>query len=272
MENTKEIVDLKKIEEFRKKYADKIQDFILMDDTFLSAVFNDKECAEVLLSIILEKNLEVTEIKTQYNIQNLKGRSARLDIRAKDKDGKVYNCEVENSKDGAVPERTRYNSSLIDAEELPKGIDWKQLPDTYVIMITKTDVLDGGKPIYHIERTIKELNKRPFGDRSYIIYVNSKIQNDTKLGKLMHDFYCSNPKDMYNKTLADRVAHFKNNKEGEIEMCAIMDKIANEIAINSIIEEYQYLGLSKDKVIIRIAEKYSLTENEAADKVNEHWK
>ena len=109
MENTKEIVDLKKIEEFRKKYADKIQDFILMDDTFLSAVFNDKECAEVLLSIILEKNLEVTEIKTQYNIQNLKGRSARLDIRAKDKDGKVYNCEVENSKDGAVPERTRYN-------------------------------------------------------------------------------------------------------------------------------------------------------------------
>ena len=88
----------------------------------------------------------------------------------------------------------------------------------------------------------------------------------------MHDFYCSNPNDMYNKILADRVAHFKNKKEGEIEMCAIMDKIANEIAINSIIEEYQYLGLSKDKVIIRIAEKYSLTENEAADKVNEHWK
>ena len=143
-------------------------------------------------------------------------------------------------------------------------------------MITKTDVLDGGKPIYHKERTIKELNKRPFGDRSYIIYVNSKIQNDTELGKLMHDFYCSNPNDMYNKILADRVAHFKNKKEGEIEMCAIMDKIANEVAqetaINAVIETCQELGLAKDKTIIRIIEKYGLTENEAADKVNEHWK
>ncbi len=276
MENTKEIVDLKKIEEFRKKYADKIQDFILMDDTFLNAVFNDKKCAEILLSIILEKNLEVVEIKTQYNIQNLKGRSARLDIRAKDKDGKIYNCEVENSNDGAVPERARYNSSLIDAEELPKSIDWKQLPDTYIIMITRNDVLKGGKPIYHIERTIKELDKKPFCDRNYIIYVNSKIQDDTKLGRLMHDFYCSNPKDMYNKTLANRVKHFKDNEKGEIEMCAIMDEIAQEAAqeatIKTAIEYCQDFGLTKNKAIKNIVEKYSLTENEATDKVNKYWK
>lgn len=60
-------------------------------------------------------------------------------------------------------------------------------------MITKNDVLSGNKPIYNIERKITELYNKPFGDRSYIIYVNGKIQDDTELGKLMHDFQCKKP-------------------------------------------------------------------------------
>ena len=38
------------------KYKPLIQEFSLMDDTFMSKVFEDKECAELVLGIILEKS------------------------------------------------------------------------------------------------------------------------------------------------------------------------------------------------------------------------
>jgi len=211
--------------EICSKYSAEIQEFTLMDDVFMSAVFSDKECAEILLNVVLNKKLTVTDIKTQYSIGNLYGRSIRLDIRAEDENGKVYGCEVENTAKRAIPERARFNLSVMDAEELDKGTDWDKLPDTYIIMITKTDVLGGGKPIYHIEKRIEEMAYKLFGDRSYIIYVNSKIQDNTELGKLMHDFQCKKASDMYNKKLAERADYFKNRKKGEVEMCEIMDRL-----------------------------------------------
>lgn len=51
-----------------------------MDDTFMSKVFEDKACAELLLKIILQKELTVKEVISQYTVKNLQGRSIRLDI------------------------------------------------------------------------------------------------------------------------------------------------------------------------------------------------
>ena len=48
----------------------------------------------------------------------------------------------------------------------------------------------------------------------YIIYVNGEYQDDSPLGILMHDFYCTNPDDMRFKELADRARHFKRSEEG----------------------------------------------------------
>lgn len=48
----------------------------------------------------------------------------------------------------------------------------------------------------------------------YIIYVNSQIKDETALGKLMHDFACTNAKDMYYEVLADRVHYFKEDEKG----------------------------------------------------------
>lgn len=40
-------------------YTDRIRRFVLMDDTFLAKVFEDKKCVELLLKIILDKDLMV---------------------------------------------------------------------------------------------------------------------------------------------------------------------------------------------------------------------
>ena len=105
----------------------------------------------------------------------------RLDVLAVDSAGKLYNIEVQRKDDGAVPQRARYNSSLLDADNLEKGANFRDLPETFVIFITENDVLKGGKQIYHIERVVKETGKN-FGDGSQIVYVNGSMRGGSALG------------------------------------------------------------------------------------------
>lgn len=67
-----------------------------------------------------------------------------------------------------------------------------------------------------------------FDDKAYIIYVNSGIQEDTELGRLMHDFHCKNASDMYSEILADRVRELKETQDGIERMCREMEELYNE--------------------------------------------
>ena len=78
--------------------------------------------------------------------------------------------------------------------------------------------------IYHIQRKVNDSN-RVFGDGSHILYVNSQIQDDTKLGRLMHDLHCKNADEMYSEVLAARVRQLKETPEGVEYMCKEMDRI-----------------------------------------------
>ena len=61
--NRKHEEDLKRLKNFR-----------LLDDDFCTKVFEDIECVELLLRIILKKDdLKVTEVHSQYNMKNLQG-------------------------------------------------------------------------------------------------------------------------------------------------------------------------------------------------------
>lgn len=211
-----------------EKYLEKIEELCLLDDDFMSIVFEKKELAEFLLKIILEiPDLTVTDAKTQYNLKNLYGRSVRLDIIATDSTGKLYNIEVQQDDRYANPERARLNSSLIDANVSQKREREIKLPETYVIFITEKDVLGGGLPIYHIERTIRESNSL-FGDGSHIIYVNGENREDTPLGHLMADFAAKDPDSFHHKELADETRYYKRDMKGVTRMCKIWEDIKQE--------------------------------------------
>lgn len=89
--------------ERRKLLLSKIAQFRLFDDDFMAKVFEDDiEATEFLLKIILQRDdLKVIESKGQVTIKNMLGRSVRLDIKAKDMAGKMYNIEVQRADEGA---------------------------------------------------------------------------------------------------------------------------------------------------------------------------
>ena len=95
------------------------------------------------------------------------------------------------------------------------------------IRICKGDALGRGLPIYHIDRRIAELDE-DFEDGAHIIYVNAKKQENTELGRLMHDLHCKNAEDMYSRVLAERVRELKETQEGVNQMCREMDQIYSE--------------------------------------------
>ena len=201
--------------------------FTLMDDTFFHTCLKDSPAGmEWILRVILDDpELTVLEMHTQEDVPNLYGRSVIFDVFVRDANGREYNVEVQQKNDGADPRRARFNASLMDTMNVEKSAEWKDLPPTIVIFITAHDVLKGGKPIYHIERTIRELDGKRFEDETEIIYVNASVQDDTPLGKLMQDFACSDPSKMHSKILAERARYFKTNEHGVMNMCRIMEEI-----------------------------------------------
>lgn len=102
-----------------------------------------------------------------------------------------------------------------------------RLPETYVIFITENDVIGKGKAIYPIERYITGTGEK-FDDGSHILYVNGVYRDDSQVGKLMHEFSCTNPDDMHFGVLAERVRFFKESKEGVAIMCRSMEEMRNQ--------------------------------------------
>ena len=255
--------------DFEKKHQEDLQrlrGFRLLDDDFMTKVFEDISCAELLLRIILnDEGIRVLEAHSQRGIKNLQGRSVKLDILAVDSHNRVFNVEVQRSDRGAGAKRARYNSALIDANVTEPGDQYEDLNETFVIFITENDVMKAGLPIYHIDRVVREPGKL-FEDEEHIIYVNSQIKDETKLGRLMHDFSCTDAKDMYNKVLADRVRYFKEDERGVEIMCREMEIMRNQ-AHEEGIEKGRIMQLIK-QVCVKM-QKFSSAEEVANDLVEQ---
>lgn len=226
------------IDQKHQEDLQRLRGFRLLDDDFLTKCFEgDTASIELVLQIVLEKpDLKVLDVRTQVFVENLLNRSVRLDILATDSTGAKLNVEIQRSDKGAGRKRARYNSSMMDANLLMKGEDFDKLPETWVIFITENDVMGKGLPLYPIERCFLGTGER-FEDGSHILYVNGAYRGDTPIGKLMHDFSCTDAADMYYGTLADRVRFFKESKEGIEIMCRAMEDMRNQTlkegAINS---------------------------------------
>ena len=236
------------MEKWHQKFLVILAGFRLLDDDFMTAAFQDHlECVDLVLQIILDRpDIKATKAITQHTLKNLHGRSVRLDIHAWT-DEQEFNVEIQRGGKGAAERRARYNSSLMDANTLLSGDDYASLPESYVIFITETDVLGMGQPIYVVERMVRG-SDRTFQDGSHIIYVNSSMTDETTpLGRLMHDFRCANPDEMYYDVLAERTGRFKKTEEGESTMNAALDALIRDVSEERVAEALER-GMERERI------------------------
>lgn len=218
----------------KKETLDAIGKLCLLDDNLMTLVFDRNiEATELLLNVILERNdLAVLEVIGQREYKNPLpgGRSITIDIYARDREGKIYDIEVQRASAGANVRRARFHSSMIDTKMLRSGQEFKEIHESYVIFITANDAIGAGCPLYHVNRVIEETGTY-FGDGSHILYVNGSYKDDTDpIGRLMHDFRCLNSVDMFYPVLARQVKYFKETEGGQEIMCQIFEDLVEKRA------------------------------------------
>lgn len=201
----------------------------LMDDYYMRRFFSENiPCVQYVLRVIMDDPTLVVKSATTQTMKKGPKHEVILDIDAVDGNDEEYDIEVERSIERANPKRARFNSAIMDTNQLEKGLPYQALRRTVVIFITEDDVLGDSLPLYRIERTIN--GKRPFNDGTLIIYVNNAIQDtSTELGRLMHDFSCVSADSMYSPLLADRTRFFKNTEEGRAIMSSVWEDMKQSV-------------------------------------------
>lgn len=124
---------------------------------------------------------------------------------------------------------------MLDIENLSSGQEFNELPETYTIFITEKDFYDQGEAVYPIER-INLATGKSFEDGEHILYVNGEYRGESELGKLMHDFNCTNADDMNYDIMAERTRYLKENPKGVNEMCKALEEMRNETAENTLLQ------------------------------------
>lgn len=261
---------------FSPKTIETVKSYTYMTDRFMTMAF-DKPVAQHILSVIMGKNLIVKSVKSQPVEDNFFSRSCRFDVLAEDSNGKIYNVEVQNSNEGAVPRRARYNCEKLDELVIRKGMAYNDYPETYVIFITQNDVLGDGLPIYHIRRHIEE-NGKLFDDGQQIIYVNGEnTDTSTALGQLMADMQQKDAAKISNKILADKMNILKKGRTFET-MCREIEKLTADVtaevaakvtaeeqkkAIKKLAKVCRDFGLGPDAISQKLMSEYAISETEA---------
>ena len=240
-------------EQIHRQDLERLQSLRYMDDDFMTVCLADNlEGVELIVQIVLgRKDIKIQSVRTQEVLKNLQGRSAILDVHAVDSENKEVDIEIQRSDTGAGAKRVRHNSSLLDAHILKPGEDTEDIPDSYVIFITENDVMKGNQPVYPVERYVTIGEKKVlFNDGSHILYVNGKYRGDDEIGKLMHDFSCTNPDDMNFEALAKKARYFKQDEKGVTVMCKIMEDMRNEKAKEIAIRMIKDGELSLEKIAL----------------------
>lgn len=208
------------------QYRKRVDEMSIMDDAFMTVALDDNTTLGEILSIILDRKINVISVESQVTVSNLEGRGVRLDILGEDEERKFYNLEVQRGKDGAYPARLVLNAGAALLHCTPKGVDYSDIPEVYVILIYQGDYFGDGLPVYNFEFELKASNvEENINFHVHLYYVNGAYEGaNTKIEQLVHDLSCPNPDKIHNEVIAARVKTVKTVESEVIKVYRNLDK------------------------------------------------
>ena len=182
----------------------------LTDSFIFSKVMTDEKLCKKLLEIIL--GIDILKIEYIEAEKDMKfapdGKGVRLDVYVDDKQGTVYDIEMQAIDTKELPKRSRYYQSMIDLTVLEKGEDYHALKKSYVIFICMSDVFGRGRYVYTFRNTCVEDVGLELGDDATKIFLNpyGKGEINEELSEFFKYLREHKPTDEFTKALDDSVA------------------------------------------------------------------
>ena len=200
-----------------------------IDDLMFCKMAEHKEFCEEILRVILEdEGLTVIEAIPQWQGKNLSGRSVVLDAKCVTGDGRQINIEVQKADDDNHLKRARYNASILTTNIAKTGKKFEFIPDVCIVFISKFDMFDGGLPLYHIDKVVRETGQ-VIDNGLTEIFVNTVNYDGSKPARLMklftdNDAY-SNDEFPITSELKSRL---KSSEGGSRTMNEILEKLISD--------------------------------------------
>ena len=167
------------------------EDLDITDDFIFTRVMRNKRLCRTLLEMILKVKVGKIKFLTSHHaIQidpNAKG--IIMDVYLKD-ENRVINVEMQTSNKGELPHRARYYQAAADIDTTPKGSEYQDLKQNYVIFICTFDPFHKGKPFYTFQNLCLEHGEPIYlDDGTTKIFLNTTAKDLSNLDLDLCLFY-----------------------------------------------------------------------------------
>ena len=195
------------------------EDLDITDDFIFTRVMRNKKLCRTLLEMILKVKVGKIKFLTSHHaIQidpNAKG--IIMDVYLKD-ENKVINVEMQASNHGDLPRRARYYQAAADIDTTPKGSEYKDLKQNYVIFICTFDPFHTDKPFYTFQNyCIDYESPIPLEDGTEKIFLNTSAKDLSNLDgdlRLFYDYIKGNvAQTAFTKKLDATISRMKQEQE-----------------------------------------------------------
>ena len=204
-----------------------------IDDVMFKKLSSSKEVCQEIIRTILDNGAIDIKNSTSQAYMNGVQREAVLDNLSETMDGWYINIDVQRSAGNDAIRRTRFHEGIITINTTPKGSAYKDVPNVVVIYISEYDAIGSKKLITKVCRMYKNEDEYVKDeDGQLIIYINATVRDGSMLSEMMEIFLSD--QEVHNShfpKLCEAINYYKSDKKGYGEMCAIVDKLIEEVSM-----------------------------------------
>ena len=203
----------------KEKQFKKWEDLDITDDFIFTRVMRNKRLCRTLLEMILKVKIGKIKFLTSHHAirvePNAKG--IIMDVYLKD-ENRVINVEMQTSNQGDLARRARYYQAAADIDTTPKGSEYEDLKQNYVIFICTFDLFHKGKPSYTFQNFCLEHGEPIYlDDGTTKIFLNTTSKELDNLDLELRLFYDymkgNNAQTNFTKELDATISRMKQEKE-----------------------------------------------------------
>ena len=254
----------------------KLQELTIKDNFMFGAVMTDPENCRLFLERALGFSIAHVEVSKEKSIvYHPEYKGIRLDVYARDNQNTHYNVEMQMLRHPALGKRSRYYHSQIDMELLLSGMDYEELPETYVIFICDFDPFNKRKYCYTFDTTCREDSTISSGEERHTVFLSTCGENEEDIPKPLLKFLKfvkANLKestedfdDDYVQRLQDSIRQIKSEREMEERYMILEQMLKDERREGR--SEGRISGIS-ESLISLLEVKFGAVPEELREKIN----
>lgn len=208
----------------------------LHSDFMFGQVMRSEEICKLFLEALLGVSIQRVEFLDRQKdfTDSYEYHSIRLDVYLKDEKGTVFNVEIQADRRDDLPKRVRFYQSGIDRGELPKGADYANLSESYIIFVCNFDYFHIGKAVGERISFLKDTDV-VYEDGSHVFFLNSRYTEANTSKPILEFLDLVRTSDIekpyetpLGKKTKERIQAVRSDKELEVSYMTFAQKMLDE--------------------------------------------